>query len=532
MAKDQDILPEDTRRTVGRSAQRNNILAAKLVAETVRTTLGPKGMDKMLVNQLGDVTVTNDGATILEEIAIEHPAAKMIVEIAKTQEDEVGDGTTTAVIIAGELLKNAEHLLDKNIHPTVITRGYRLAAQKATESLKAIAEPVSTDDKDVLAKIAQTAITGKSAELSKETLGRLAVEAAVHIFTATDQPELHHIRIETQPGTSVDNSRLIEGLIIDKARTHSGMPKKIEDAKILLYNAPIEVRDTETDAKISITSPDQMDAFLKQEENMIKALAQKIIDTGANVVFCQKGIDDLAQYFLAKHGIMAMRRVKKTDMDALSASTGARIISNLDEITTADLGSAQCVEEMRVDEEFYTYVTGCRKKDIVTLLLHGGTEHTVAEIKRGMEDALGDLFTSLRTKRVVGGAGAPEIETAKVLRAYAESLPGREQLAVAAFAEAIESIPVTLAENAGLDPIDILTGLKAAHENKQVWAGVDVFSGEIIDSWKQGIIEPLKVKTQAIESASEVAIMVLRIDDVIAATSQEAPGNPQMPGDF
>jgi archaeal chaperonin len=524
-----DILPEDTQRTVGKNAQRNNILAGKLVAETVRTTLGPKGMDKMLVNQLGDVVVTNDGVTILEEIAIEHPTAKMIVEIAKTQEEEVGDGTTTAVIIAGELLKNAEKLLDNNIHPTVITKGYRLAATKCLEILREIALPIKVDDKSMLHKIARTAMTGKGAEIAKDSLAEIAVDAVINISKTENGVTIidtDNIRIETQTGSGVEDSRLIEGLIIDKARVHSGMPKNLDNPKILLYNAPIEIKDTETDAKITITNPSQMDAFLAQEEKMIRVMVDKIIKSGANVVFCQKGIDDLAQHFLAKAGIMALRRVKKSDIDMLAKATGGRIITNLNDISPSDLGSCGIIEEVKEEYENVTHIKECKNKDIVSLILNAGTEHVVEEIKRAMEDAIGDLASAIKVGFVVAGAGAIEIELARRTRIYAESLPGREQLAVRAFADSIEAIPVTLAENAGLDPIDVITSLKAAHDKNQIWAGINVFTGKIIDAWKSGIIEPLKIKTQALSSASEVANMVLRIDDIIAAG---APSEQQMP---
>ncbi|MFT4310233.1 MAG: thermosome subunit alpha [Candidatus Woesearchaeota archaeon] len=511
-----ELLPQDTQRQQGRSAQRNNILAGKLVAQTIRSTLGPKGMDKMLVNQLGDVIVTNDGVTILQEIAIEHPTAKMIVEIAKTQEDEVGDGTTSAVIIAGELLNQAEQLLDKNIHPTLITKGYRLASQHALQYLHSIAQPANT--KDILLAIAQTAMTGKSAEIVKESLAQLAVEAITSINQQT--LDIQHIRIETQVGHQQEDATLIHGLLLDKAKVHTNMPSTVQEARILLLNVALEIRDTETDAKITITNPQQLDAFLQQEEMMIKRMIDAIIKSGATVVCCQRGIDELAQHYLAKAGIMALRRVKKSDMDALSQATGANIVTQVSDIQATDLGTAQSVKQIKVLDEYKTHITGCKHKDIVTLHLAGSTSHVVEEVKRAMLDALGDLRVTLLHKKAVGGAGAVEIKTAHAVRQYAQTLSGREQLAVYAFAEAMESIPITLAENAGLDPIDVLTSLKSSQEQ---WPGIDVCSGKTMNAFTQGIIEPLKVKTQAVEAATQVACMILRIDDIIAAGVSEPP---------
>lgn len=518
MAKNQEILSDDTQRTIGRNAQRNNIIAAKLVADTVRSTLGPKGMDKMLVNQMGDVIVTNDGATILREVAIEHPTAKMIVEIAKTQEDEVGDGTTTAVIIAGELLNNAERLLSKNIHPTIITQGYRLAAHKALDILQTIKRPIQITDTDLLEKIAQTAMTGKGAEVAKEVLSDLTVKAVIRV--ADKQNGLidrDHIRMQVQVGKEPSHSTIVDGLVVDKARVHGAMPSQLDHAKIVLINAPIEIRTTEMDAKITIQDPSQMEAFLAQEERMLRGMVDRIIKSGASVVICQKGIDDLAQHYLAKAGILALRRVRKQDIDALALATGARVMTNLQDITPQDIGHCSGVKQIKIHDEFHTLFSGCKNTDVVTLMLYGSTEHVAGEVERAVDDALGDLCAALATKSVVGGAGAPEAEMSRQLRSYAETLSGKQQLAVMAFADAVESIPITLAENAGLDPIDVMTSLKAAHERKQITAGVNVFTGEIIDAWEHGIIEPLKIKTQAISAASEVAIMVLRIDDIIAA---------------
>ncbi|MBT5215624.1 thermosome subunit [Candidatus Woesearchaeota archaeon] len=525
------IMPEGYQRTLGREAQKNNILAAKIVAETVRTTLGPRGMDKMLVDSMGDVIVTNDGVTILREMQIEHPAAKMLVEVAKTQEEEVGDGTTTAVVLAGELLKNAEGLIEKNVHPTIISKGYNLAAEKAQEILNNISEDISTDDESVLKKIAMTAMTGKGAESSKELLSTLIVKAILQIANGSNEVSSNDIKIEKKVGSGIEDSELISGLVIEKERVNSAMPQKVTDAKVLLLDTPIEIKGTETDAKIQITSPDQMDAFLKQEETMIKKMTDKIKESGATVVFCQKGIDDLAQYYLAKHGIYATRRVKKSDMEMLARATGTTVVTNIDTINSELLGNAGLIEEVKVGDEEMTYVRECKNPKAVTILVRGGTEHVVAEVERAVDDAIGDVISAIKVGKAVGGAGSPEIELAKHLRDYANTLSGREQLAVMAFAESMEIIPRTLAENAGLDPIDILTSLKASHDKNEKFAGVDVFTGNVIDSWKAGIIEPLKIKTQAVKSASEVAELILRIDDVIASSpSAGGPGPGPMPG--
>ena len=514
------ILPEGSQRTTGKSAQRANIMAAKLVAETVRTTLGPKGMDKMLVDAMGDVIVTNDGVTILKEMCIENPSAKMIVEVAKTQEDEVGDGTTTAVVLAGEFLKQAETLLDQEIHPTVIAKGFRMSAEKSQEILNQIAEKISDKDHDVLKKIALTAMTGKGAETAKDILGALVVEGIIQVLSKDGAKlvlDRDSIRIEKKTGASIEDSRLIKGVVIDKERVNPSMPQKVINAKIALIDSALEIKSTETDAKIQINDPGQLQAFLDQEERMLRAMAEKIAVSGANVVFCQKGIDDLVQHFLAKKGIFAGRRVKESDMEALAKATGASIVTNLHDLSLKDLGNAGLVEAVKMSGEEMTFVQECKNAQVVTILVRGGTEHVTDEIKRAITDAVGDIAAALQTGKVVAGAGASEIEVARQLRQYAEGLSGREQLAVQAFAQALEVIPRTLAENAGLDPIDVLTDLKAAHDKKQKWAGINVFTGKTIDAWKQGIIEPLKIKTQALSSAAEVAIMILRIDDVIAA---------------
>ncbi|MBL7100552.1 MAG: TCP-1/cpn60 chaperonin family protein [Nanoarchaeota archaeon] len=523
------ILPEGSTRTMGKDAQRNNIMAAKLVAETVRTTLGPKGMDKMIVDSMGDVTVTNDGVTILDEMQIEHPAAKMIVEIAKTQEDQVGDGTTTAVVFAGELLKNAERLLEQEIHPTVITKGYRQAAEKAQEVLNRISKPVTIKDENILKMLAMTAMTGKGAEAAKEHLAEIAVDAVKQV--AEDKNiSMDDIKIEKKVGGGTEDSELIRGILLDKERVHSGMPKTIKNAKIILLDTALEIKSTETDAKIQVTDPKQMQAFIEQEEKMIRDMTDKIIKSGASVVICQKGIDDMAQHFLSKAGIYAVRRVKKSDMDKLARATGAKVVSNLKELSKDDMGTAGVVEEQTIGDEEMTYVKECKNAKSVTFLVRGGTSHVVDEAERAVKDALGDIIAALKIGKVVAGAGATEIALARELRSFANSLSGREQLAVEAFADAVEIIPRTLAENSGLDPIDMLTDMKSKHDSGLAWAGIDVFKGKVVDSWESGVIEPLKIKTQAVKSASEVSELILRIDDVIAGTgSSEKGGMPPMP---
>jgi len=522
------ILPEGATRTIGKDAQRNNIMAAKLVAETVRTTLGPKGMDKMIVDSMGDVTVTNDGVTILDDIQIEHPAAKMIVEIAKTQEDQVGDGTTTAVVFAGELLKNAERLLDQEIHPTVITKGYRKSAEKAQEILKRMSKPITIKDTELLNRIAMTAMTGKGAEAAKEQLADISVKA-IRQVVEDGNISMDDIKIEKKVGGGTEDSELIKGIVLDKERVHAGMPKTIKNAKIALIDAALEIKSTETDAKIQVTDPSQLQAFIEQEEKTIKDMADRIIKSGANVVICQKGIDDMAQHFLSKAGVYAVRRVKKSDMDKLARATGAKVVSSLKELSKSDLGTSGMVEEQTVGDEEMTYVKECKNAKAVTFLVRGGTQHVVDEAERAVKDALGDVIAAIKVGKVVGGAGATEIALARELRKFANSLSGREQLAVEAFADAVEVIPRTLAENSGLDPIDMLTDMKSKHDSGMAWAGIDVFKGKVEDAWKVGVIEPLKIKTQAIKSASEVTELILRIDDIIAGAGSEKGGMPPMP---
>ncbi len=524
------ILPEGTLRSTGKDAQSRNIMAARAVAESIRTTLGPKGMDKMLVDSIGDVTITNDGATILNEMEIEHPAAKMIVEVAKTQEDEVGDGTTTAVIVTGELLKKAEGLLEQEIHPTMIVRGFRLAKTKALELLNDISEAVDINDSDTLEKIAMTAMTGKGSESAKEDLAKLAFEAIKIVSDNEGEIDKDNIKIEKKQGGSVDDTELIKGLVIDKEVVHSNMPKKVKNAKIALLDCALEVKETETNAEIRITSPDQLQAFLEQESKMLKDMVKKISGSKCNVVFCQKGIDDLAQHYLAKDGIVAARRVKKSDIEKLAKATGASIVSNVDELSEDDLGFAGLVEEQKIAGEEMIFIRECKDPKAVSILVRGGTEHVVDEAKRAMDDAVLGIIAALEVGKIVYGGGAVEIELARRMKEYAETVGGREQLAINAFAEALEILPRTLAESTGKDPIDILVNLRSQHDKGNQSYGIDVINGEIADMKKLGVVEPLKIKTQAIKSATEAAEMILRIDDVITSKSGGMGRGPGMPG--
>ncbi|MBI2084283.1 MAG: TCP-1/cpn60 chaperonin family protein [Candidatus Aenigmarchaeota archaeon] len=524
------ILPEGAMRSTGKDAQRNNIAAARAVADAVRTTLGPKGMDKMLVDSIGDIVITNDGVTILEEMDIEHPAAKMMVEIAKTQNEEVGDGTTTAVIIAGELLKKAEDLLEQEIHPTVITRGFRLAKDETLKILEQIGKPVSIDDTESLKKIAMTSMYGKSAEKASAHLATVVVDAIKMVAEKNNgkiQVDSDNVKREKKHGGSSEDTALVRGIVVDKEVVHPAMPKTVKEAKIALLDVALEVKETETDAEIRITSPDQMQAFIEQEQKMLKDMVEKVVKSGANVLLCQKGIDDVAQHYLAKKGILSCRRVKKSDMEALAKATGGRIISNLDDLSTEDLGYAKVVEERKVAGESMTFVEECKDPKAVTILVRGSTEHVVDEINRSIEDAVGAVASALEEGKIVAGAGSPEAEVSNRLRKFAEKFSGREQLAIKAFADAVEVVPRSLAENGGLDPIDTLVELRAAHEKGNVTYGVDLTNGKISDAFTAGVIEPLKVKTQAIMSAGEAAEMILRIDDVITAGRLEK--GPSMP---
>ncbi len=531
------ILPENVQRMLGRDAQRNNIMAAKLVADTIKSTLGPKGMDKMLVDSIGDITVTNDGVTILDEMEIEHPAAKMMVEIAKTQEDEVGDGTTTAVILAGKLLENAEKLLDEKIHPTVIARGYRLGAEKAYEISKEISYKISPQQKDLLKQIVITAMTGKGAEAAKEKLSEIIVEAVLQVMEQNEEEiriDKENIKLEKRKGDGIEDTQLIKGIVIDKERVHADMPSQVKNARIVLLDSALELKSPETDTKIQVTSPEQLQAFVDQEEKTLKKMVEKIKEVGANVVLCQKGIDDVAQYYLTKENIMAARRVKKSDMALLAKATGGKVVSNLNELSKEDVGYADVVKEVKEGEEGMIYVTGCKNPKALTILVRGGTEHVIDELERAIKDGIGDVSVALEKGYIVPGGGAFEIELARRLRNYAQGIHGREQLAINAFADSLEVIPRTLAENAGLDPIDIITELKARHDKNETTTGLDISkaSGEITDTLKKGIIEPLEIKNQAIKSASEVAIMILRIDDVIASSNKTSSNVPEMPKEY
>jgi len=515
------ILKEGSTRTRGRDAQGMNLMAARAVAEAVRTTLGPKGMDKMLVDSLGDVVITNDGVTILKEMDIEHPAAKMIVEIAKTQDDEVGDGTTTAVVLAGELLKRSENLLDQDVHPTVIATGYRSAAAKAREILDSLAYPVTLKDEDLLKQFAITAMTGKGAESVSEKLANLADKSVKAVVDESGKVDVDDIKVEKKVGGTIGDSELIQGLVIDKERIHPNMPKTVKNAKIALLDCPLEIEKTEIDAKIEITSPDQLQSFLDQEEKMLKGMVDKIKATGANVVFCQKGVDDLVQHYMAKNGIMGARRVKESDLKKLAKATGARVSTSVDELTKDELGDAGLVEERKIGDENMIFVEKCKDPKAVSLILRGGTEHVVDELERAMHDALRVVGVVVEDKKYVAGGGATEVELALRLKEYASTVGGREQLAIEAFADSMDVIPRTLAENAGLDPIDTLVDRRSKHEGKKAEGknfGINVFTGEAVDMKKAGVVEPLRVKTQAISGASEAAVMILRIDDVIAAS--------------
>jgi thermosome len=513
------ILKDGTQRTRGRSAQSNNIAAAKAVADAVRSTLGPKGMDKMLVDSMGDVVITNDGATILKEMDIDHPAAKMIIEVAKTQEQHCFDGTTTAVVLSGELLKRSEDLIDQNVHPTVICEGFRLAAEKAVELLDSHGINTNNDD-SVLMEVAKTALTGKSAGAVKSFMADICVRAVNAVGFVEDGEriiDLSDIKVEKRQGGSIKDSSLIDGIILDKERVHSGMPRSLSDAKIALVNSAIEVKKTEVDAKIQITDPSQLAHFLAEEESYIRGLVTKIQESGATVLVCQKGIDELAQHYMAKAGIMAIRRAKKSDMEALSKATGGKIVTNLDDLTAKDLGHAAKVEEKKIGESNMTFITGCPEAKSVSVLLRGGTEHVVDEIRRAFDDAVGVVSVAWEDGAVLTGGGSVLAALSRDLRTYAETVGGLEQMAIEAFASALEIVPRTLAENAGLDPVTTLIELRKAHADGASHTGINVYEGGVIDMKSKNVLEPMRVVEQAIQSATETAIMILRIDDVISS---------------
>ena len=529
------ILREGTRENKGREAQKNNLTAAKLVAEVVKSSLGPRGMDKMLVDSLGDVTITNDGATILKEIDVQHPAAKMVVEVAKSVDNEVGDGTTSSVIFTGSLLEKAEELIDKNVHPSVIVDGYTAASIEALQTLDKIAIKVKTDDRDLLAKIANTSMYSKLVSEDSPVLSKIVVDATqmiaeLHEKTKTLKVDLDNIKVEKKAGGSMQDTSLIKGIVLDKEVVHSGMPKRIEKAKIALINSPLEIEKTEMSAEIRISDPQQMQMFLEEENNMLRAMVEKVKSSGASVLLCQKGIDDLAQHYLAKDGILAVRRVKESDMLKLTKATGARLVNNIDDLSSKDLGSADVVEERKVETDKWVFIEGCKNPKAVTILVRGGSQRVVDEADRSLHDALMVMKDVLEKPFIVAGGGAPEAYIATHIRNWSSSLEGREQLAVIKFAEALETIPISLATNAGMDPIDTMAELRAKQNKGMKWTGVNVRSTTVSDMFKQNILEPVVIKEQIIKSATEAACMLLRIDDVIASSKSKAPPGGGMPG--
>ena len=527
------ILKEGSTQTRGREAQRNNITAAKLVAEIVRTSLGPRGMDKMLVDSLGDVTITNDGATILKEIDVQHPAAKAMVEISKATDNEVGDGTTSAVVLAGALLEKAEDLLDKDVHPTVIVDGYKKAAEKAKEILSSIAIKVNPKDREWLMKVANTSMETKLVAQESGVLSQIVVDAMLSVVEEVNgklKVDIDNVKVEKKAGGSLLDTKLIKGIVLDKEVVHSGMPKRIQDAKIALLNCPLEIEKTEFDAKININNPEQIKMFLDEENRMLKAMVDKIKETGANVVVCQKGIDDIAQHYLAKAGILAVRRAKESDMTKLARATGGRVITSLEDLTPADLGKAELVEERKVEEDKWVFIEGCKNPKSVTIFIRGGTQRVVEEVERAVHDALSVVKDVILKPYIVVGAGSPEAEIAQKLLDWAQTLSGREQLAAQKFAEAVEVIPLTIAENAGMDPIDTLVELRARHSKGEKTTGINAMKGKVDDAEKFRVFEPMAVKEQILAAATEAATMILRIDDVIAASKMKETKPPSEKG--
>jgi thermosome len=523
------ILKEGSKESKGREAQKNNLTAAKLIAEIVKTSLGPRGMDKMLVDNLGDVTITNDGATILKEIDVQHPAAKMMVEVAKSVDNEVGDGTTSSVVFAGALLERAEDLLNKDVHPSVIVDGYNAAAEHALKLLEKIVVQVDISDKDMLLKIARTSMDSKLVSEDSPLLGAIVVDATKQVAEKTDKGlkvDLDDIKVEKKAGGSMHDTKLIKGIVLDKEVVHAGMPKRIEGAKIALINSALEIEKTEMSAEIRISDPQQMQMFLEEENRMLKSMVDKIKASGANVLLCQKGIDDIAQHYLAKAGILAVRRVKESDMTKMSRATGARMVNNLDDLTAKDLGAANMVEERKVETDKWVFIEGCKNPKSVTILIRGGSQRVVDEADRSLHDALMVMKDVLETPAIVAGGGAPEAYIANELRQWASSQEGRAQLAVQKFADALDAIPLNLAENAGMDPIDTMTELRAKQSKGAKWTGVDARNTVVADMYKQNVLEPLVVKQQIIKSATEVASMILRIDDVIASGKSKMPAGP------
>jgi thermosome len=521
------LLKEGGSETKGRDAQKNNIAACKIVAEIVQTSLGPRGMDKMLVDSLGDVTITNDGATILKEIDVQHPAAKMLVEISKTTDNEVGDGTTSVVVLAGALLDNAELLIDQDVHPTIIVDGYRKAAKKAKLFLESISDQVSPNDKIILTKIAKTSMQTKLVRKDSDQLADIVVKSILAVSEKNGESydvDIDDIKVEKKAGGSIKDTMIIQGIVLDKEIVNGGMPTRITEAKIALINNALEISKTETDAKINISNPQQLKSFLDEENRMLKTMVDKVIGSGANVVLCQKGIDDMAQHYLAKAGIIAVRRIKESDLEKLSRATGARIVTNLDDLFEKDLGNADLVEERKIEEDKWVFVEGCKHPKSVTLLLRGGSQRVVDEVERSVHDALMVVKDVMQNPSIVAGGGAPETYAATKLRSWAKSLEGREQLAAEKFADALESIPLTLSENAGMDPIDTITYLRSRQQKGEKWTGIDVMKGKIANMKSSDIIEPLAVKLQIVSAAAEAACMILRIDDVIA--TQKSAGGP------
>ncbi|MDQ3967560.1 MAG: TCP-1/cpn60 chaperonin family protein [Thermoproteota archaeon] len=526
------FLREGTTETKGNQAQRNNITAAKTIAEIVRTSLGPRGMDKMLVNNIGDVTITNDGATILKEIDVQHPAAKMMVEISKATDNEVGDGTTSTVVLAGSLLSKAEELIAKNVHPTVIVDGYRIASEKAIEILKNASTKVDPTDRQMLGKIARTSMASKLVSVNAEPLSRIVVDAVIAIAEkASDDSnnlrvDVDSIKVEKKAGGSIEDTKLIQGIVLDKEVVHGGMPKRIEDAKIALLNAALEIEKTEMSAEIRISDPQQMQMFLEEENRMLKSMVDKISTSGANVLLCQKGIDDLAQHYLAKEGILAVRRVKESDMNNLAKATEGRVLSNIDELSEADLGYAKVVEERKVETDKWVFVEGCKNPKAVSILVRGGSQRVVDEAERSVHDAIMVVKDVLEYPYITVGAGAPEVYISQKIREWSASLSGRSQLAAERFADSIEEIAIALAENAGMDPLDTQTQLRAKAALAKPKYGVDVINGKVADMAAKDIYEPLKVKEQVISAATEASSMILRIDDVIAASKSKESAPP------
>ena len=520
------LLKDGASETKGREAQKNNIAACKIISEIVQSSLGPRGMDKMLVDSLGDVTITNDGATILKEIDVQHPAAKMLVEISKTTDNEVGDGTTSVVVLAGALLEQAESLINQDVHPTIIVDGYRKAAKKAKQFLQEISDVVTANDKSILQKIAKTSMQTKLVRNDSTYLAELVVKAVSAVAERNEdnfEIDIDDIKVEKKAGGSIKDCSIIQGIVLDKEIVHGGMPKKIDDAKIALINSALEINKTETDAKINISNPQQMKAFLDEENRMLKNMVDKVIASGATVILCQKGLDDMAQHYFAKAGILAVRRVKESDLTKLAKATGARIVSNLDDLFEKDLGSAQVVEERKIEEDRWVFIEGCKHPKSVTLLLRAGSQRVVDEVERSVHDAIMVVKDVMELPSIVAGGGAPETYTASKLRSWSKSLEGREQLAAEKFADALETIPLSLSENAGMDPIDTLATLRSRQIKGEKWTGIDVLKGRVGNMKSSDIIEPLAVKYQVISAAAEAACMILRIDDVIATTKASGP---------